>query len=133
MNTAQQAKQETLERVTHIEIRRVQNGFVVMGLDYSMERYASMREEPQRISYVAKDVEDLKRVIESIVHSAEVKWLPTVDIPMLEMRKREISESRMREREQLEQKAMEQARQSLGQLNIVAGPTHPNIILDKRY
>lgn len=74
--------------VTHIEIRRVQNGFVVMAVDYRPNYSHDM--PPQRCSFVAQDVEALKSLIGNIVEMAEMKWLPTADVPFVEMARRKV-------------------------------------------
>lgn len=77
-----------MKEVTHIEIRRVQNGYVVMAVNYNMMERAHLDSQPQRCSFVAQDIEALKSLIESIANMADLKWLPTVDLPMLEMTRR---------------------------------------------
>lgn len=75
-------------RITHIEIRRVQNGFVVMGLNVTMEsRFESS--VPQRVSFVATNTQELGALVQSIADGAELDWLPTVDLPIFEMRRAE--------------------------------------------
>lgn len=80
-----------MKEITHIEIRRVQNGFVVMGVNYNvMERHMG-ETTLQRCSFVAQDVDTLKTLIESIITMADMKWLPTADVPMIEMMRRAIT------------------------------------------
>lgn len=79
----------TRERVTHMEIRRVQNGFLVQAVDYTAHHpYASMVEPSPviRASYVAKNSEELATLITSVLDSIEVEWMPSVDIPMVDLR-----------------------------------------------
>jgi hypothetical protein len=73
-------------RVTHVEVRRVQNGYVVMAMDYS-DDYRHFEKTGARASFVAKDEEEVKLIIGNILASAEMEWLPTVDLPMIAMRK----------------------------------------------
>src|SRR5690606_41950514 len=40
-----------------------------------------------RASFVAKDEEEVKLIIGNILASAAMEWLPTVDLPMIAMRK----------------------------------------------
>lgn len=74
------------KEVTHIEIRRVQNGFVVMAVDYRKDFTMDAR-PMQRAAFVAQDIDTLKTLIENIVNMAEVNWLPTADVPMLDMQR----------------------------------------------
>lgn len=80
--------------ITHIELRRVQNGFVVMALniDVREHNYAGIV-QPQRACFIAKDIAEVSTILENIVNGAELKWLPTVDLPILEMRNREFSQA----------------------------------------
>ena len=74
-------------RVTHIEIRRVQNGFVVMGFDFARGG-AGPDDKAVRVSYVATDMEGLKSTIENLINAVDVEWVPTVDLPIIDMVKR---------------------------------------------
>lgn len=75
--------------ITHIEIRRVQNGFVVMALNYTGHPFDYtnyMDRPPQRASFVAASSPELGNLVQSIADGMEMNWLPTVDLPLLEMR-----------------------------------------------
>jgi hypothetical protein len=72
-------------RVTHVEVRRVQNGFVVMAMDYARDFYEGRK--PTVASFVATDEEQVKTVIGNILTSAELDWMPSVDLPMVEMQR----------------------------------------------
>jgi hypothetical protein len=78
--------------VTHVEVRRVQNGFIVLAVDYS-EDFRQFQHSGVRASFVAKDEEEVKTVIGNILASAELKWLPTMDMPMVVAMKRGITKS----------------------------------------
>lgn len=78
---------ETVE-ITHIEIRRVQNGFVIAGLNTNMiERYNGV-EGFQRVTMVANNEEQLCDVLKGILAGIEMHWLPTNDFDMLDMQRR---------------------------------------------
>ncbi len=83
---AAQANPATSKEVTHIEIRRVQNGFVVMAVDYR-KNHSFDAPMMQRAAFVAQDLDALKALIENIVSMAELNWLPTADVPMLDMQR----------------------------------------------
>lgn len=75
-----------VERITHLEIRRVQNGWVVMSFDFrnhSHEIYPA-----QRSSFVATDIPGLLSVIQGIAVSTEVDWMPSVDLPIVDLVRR---------------------------------------------
>lgn len=72
--------------ITHIEIRRVQNGFVVMAIN--MKVYTAQRgfEEPLRWSFVAKDTAELGALLASIVDGGcDLKWVPSYDLPIVQL------------------------------------------------
>lgn len=72
--------------VTHIEIRRVQNGFIVAGVNMNlMTRYANVDADHPRISYVAKDVAEIASILEWFTTGKDVGWLPTVNLPLFDM------------------------------------------------
>jgi hypothetical protein len=78
---------DTLE-ITHIEIRRVQNGFIIAGLNTNMrERYGGI-DDFQRVTMVADSEEQLCNVLKGILAGIEVHWLPTNEFDMLNMRQR---------------------------------------------
>ncbi len=71
--------------VTHIEVRRVQNGFVVMAMDFG--QYGPYREynDPKRACFVCNTPEELGATIASLATMAEMQWLPSVDLPLVDM------------------------------------------------
>jgi hypothetical protein len=72
--------------ITHIEIRRVQNGFVIAGINMKVfESHRFAGEHPQRATFIARDVEEISNLITWIVAGSEMKWLPTVDLPVFDM------------------------------------------------
>lgn len=72
---------EAFYKITHVEIRRVQNGFVIMGFDFR-PNYHMQDSSLQRVSFVARDIDDLRTVIGNILLSGEIDWLPTADLPL---------------------------------------------------
>lgn len=79
----------TENNITHIEIRRVQNGFVVMAMDFHQLPYDWNRHKenvPQRASFVANNSAELGRLVQALADGMQLNWLPTVDLPLLEMR-----------------------------------------------
>lgn len=94
-------------RVTHVEVRRVQNGFVVMAMDYARGPYDGRK--PTVASFVATDEEGVKTIIGNILLSAELDWLPSVDLPMVEMQRIVAS----REEDLMKRDAEEQAAKSM--------------------
>lgn len=71
--------------VTHIEIRRLQNGFLMQAIT---AEYFHRMEQPQRLSYVAKDAQELGTLIEALLNAKDVGWLPSNDIPVHELIRR---------------------------------------------
>jgi hypothetical protein len=73
--------------ITHLEIRRVQNGFVVMAININeFEARMGGMHGPKRWSFVAKDTTELGALIESIVTGAiEMKWVPSYDLPIVDL------------------------------------------------
>lgn len=69
--------------ITHIELRRVQNGFIVMGISAHHFVHNMSYEGPQRASFVAKDIDEVATLLKSIVDGVDMQWLPTMDIPIL--------------------------------------------------
>src|SRR5690349_11302352 len=72
------AQQPKLVRpqVTHIEVRRVQNGFVVMAINVDTREQYAMYNGPQRWSYVAKDTAELGALLTSIVDGGcDMDWI----------------------------------------------------------
>lgn len=75
-------------RITHIEIRRVQNGFVVMGYDTTYDSYMDAGDQ-RRVSYVAESPEALGSLIESLATDCtDFVWTASMDLPMTTMTKR---------------------------------------------
>lgn len=79
----------TKPTITHIEIRRVQNGFVVAGINMDVFESTHYGHMPQRATFIAKDVAELASLLEWIATGSELKWLPTVDLPVWDMQQRE--------------------------------------------
>jgi hypothetical protein len=77
-----------LPTITHIEIRRVQNGFVVAGINMDVYENTHFGTSPQRATFIAGNVEELSKLLEWIVTGSQLKWLPTVDLPVWEMQQR---------------------------------------------
>ncbi len=72
--------------VTHIEIRRVQNGFLVAGINMSLyHRNVDGMDNHPRISYVAKDVAEIAAILEWFTTGKDVGWLPTINLPLFDM------------------------------------------------
>ena len=73
--------------LTHIEIRRVQNGFVVMGFN-AVPNY-SLLEPPAtvaRVCFVCESIESLKTTIESLTTDAgNFAWSSSVDLPITDL------------------------------------------------
>lgn len=81
----------TENSITHIEIRRVQNGFVVMAMNFNQRPYAydygRMQENvAERASFVANSSAELGTLVQALADGMQLNWLPTVDLPLLEMR-----------------------------------------------
>lgn len=70
--------------ITHIEIRRVQNGFVIFGLNMNLREayYGAGPSEPLRVSFVAKDADDLANVIKSLCDDTQFVFRASCDIPV---------------------------------------------------
>lgn len=75
-----QTKQPAKACITHLEIRRVQNGYVVGAVDLA-NGFVN-----QRSSFVATNDEELCNVIKSILTGGDLEWLPTVDMPVMQSR-----------------------------------------------
>ncbi len=75
--------------ITHIEIRRVQNGFVIAGINMDVMERTHFGANPQRATFIAGNIDDLAKLLEWIVTGSELKWLPTVDLPVWDMHQRE--------------------------------------------
>lgn len=72
--------------ITHIEIRRVQNGFVIAGINMNVfESHRFNGEHPQRATFIAKDIPEMANLLQWITDGAAMKWLPTVDLPIFDM------------------------------------------------
>jgi hypothetical protein len=75
-------------QVTHIEIRRVQNGFVIMAINIKHFTAEYGMQQPQRWSFVAKDTAELGALLTSIVDGGDIEWLPTYDLPIIDLTRR---------------------------------------------
>lgn len=73
--------------LTHLEIRRVQNGFVVMGFNMDMARPEYMDSKgPKRVCFVCETVESLLATISSLATDAgDFAWEATVDLPVTDL------------------------------------------------
>lgn len=78
---AMRASQDFTRRITHVEIRRVQNGFVLMGIDGEVNP-ASFQSMQTRVCMIANDAKELAALIENIINGSDLNWLPSVDIPI---------------------------------------------------
>lgn len=86
--TAGAQQQRTKPQVTHVEIRRVQNGFVVMAINVELlERHQNFR-GPQRWSFIAKDTAELGAVLTSIADGGDIDWMPSYDLPIVDLVRR---------------------------------------------
>lgn len=75
--------------LTHLEIRRVQNGFVVMGFNVAPKPGAFVGDEScpvRRACYVCETVESLLATIESLASDAgDYAWTASVDMPITDL------------------------------------------------
>jgi hypothetical protein len=78
----------TKPEITHIEIRRVQNGFVIMALNMKVYEAHMAYQQPQRWSFVAKDTAELGAILTSIADGSEINWLPSYDLPIIDLSRR---------------------------------------------
>lgn len=87
MQSGYRGPQDFTRQITHIEIRRVQNGFVLMGFDASSnpERFQTTG---TKCCYVANDAKEIAALVESIITGGDLNWLPSVDIPVTGLFKR---------------------------------------------
>jgi hypothetical protein len=70
--------------LTHIEIRRVQNGFVIMGLNASTN--PSFDAPLDRMCFVASTEEELVNTIRSLCSdTGNFVWSASVDIPIIDL------------------------------------------------
>jgi hypothetical protein len=69
------------KRITHIEIRRVQNGFVVMAYDFTHD-YSRMTNDGVQACYVASDEKELANIIQAFALGTDMKWVPSMDMPI---------------------------------------------------
>lgn len=69
--------------LTHIEIRRVQNGFVLMGIN-AAPNMAFGKEEARRVCFVCESVASLLATIESLCSDKEggFCWMESYDLPI---------------------------------------------------
>jgi len=75
--------------LTHIEIRRVENGFVVMGFNVAPRPgdVPNFDAPPlRRACYVCESVESLLAIIESLAtDSGDYAWTASVDMPITDL------------------------------------------------
>ena len=75
--------------ITHVTIRRVQNGFVVDAINEDIwERhraYLSDEKEvsQQRTCFIAKDVTELALLLQGFLDLGEIQWNTSLPIPKL--------------------------------------------------
>jgi hypothetical protein len=76
------------KQVTHIEIRRVQNGFIVTAIDLDTARnvFSDNPEHAQRAVMVASNADELGTILKNVIDSGDMEWLPTMDLPVLAWR-----------------------------------------------
>lgn len=84
--------EQSKPQITHIEVRRVQNGFVVMAINVKlMEAPYGSNGQPQRWSYVAKDTKELGDLLTMIVDGGcDIEWVPSMDLPMVDLVRRKV-------------------------------------------
>jgi hypothetical protein len=80
--------QDFTRLITHIEIRRVQNGFILMGFDFE-QNPATFSSSGAKVCMVANDGKELGALIENIINGSDLNWLPSMDIPITGMFARE--------------------------------------------
>ena len=72
--------------LTHIEIRRVQNGFVVMGFNLAPNRNGDTQLSAHKVCFVCETPQSLAALIESLTTDAgDFAWEPSVDIPVTDL------------------------------------------------
>jgi hypothetical protein len=75
--------------ITHIEIRRVQNGFVVQALNIKVFEAYMGAQQPLRYSFVAKDIPEVATLLESIVTGGvDLNWIPSYELPIVDLTRR---------------------------------------------
>lgn len=77
-------------RVTHIEVRRVQNGFVVMAFDFTQDHARFPNRDVAQLCYVAADAKELGAIMENFVNGTDMKWIPSMDIPITDFHTRRV-------------------------------------------
>jgi len=70
--------------MTHVEIRRVQNGFVVAAINANLHESMLGYQGPQRSTFIAKDTTELSALLEWMITGKELDWLPTIDMPVFD-------------------------------------------------
>lgn len=79
--------------LTHIEVRRVQNGFVIMGFNATRDYVQEFAPEMRRVCFVANDVESLVNTIKSLTEEAsDFVWRESIDIPITDLFSRKVEE-----------------------------------------
>jgi hypothetical protein len=73
--------------LTHLEIRRVQNGFVVMGFNMAMAQPQYLDcNGPKRVCFVCETVESLLATISSLAtDTGDFAWEGSVDLPITDL------------------------------------------------
>ncbi len=75
--------------LTHIEIRRVQNGFIVSGFNVAPkpgDHYAGGEVNLQRVCFACESVESLCATIASLTTDAgDYAWTASVDLPITDL------------------------------------------------
>ena len=72
-------------KITTINIRRVQNGFVVDAINEDIqESFNSVSygyTGPQRACFIATDIPELSRLLQSFVDMGDVGWAASIPMP----------------------------------------------------
>jgi hypothetical protein len=72
--------------LTHIEIRRVQNGFVVMGFNLAPSKFGDTATSAHKVCFVCETPQSLAALIESLTTDAgDFAWEPSVDLPITDL------------------------------------------------
>lgn len=88
--------------LTHVEIRRVQNGFVVMGFNVSPragDHWDGGQVNVEKACFVCETPQSLAALIESLTtDTGDFAWQATVDLPITDL----VMTRRIRENESVE-------------------------------
>ncbi len=75
------------DKFTHLQIRRVQNGFVVFCYNHVMDM-ARMEGQYSVASLVAKDADELGRLVTNMAECSDLEWLASADLPLIDLKVR---------------------------------------------